>query len=300
MAAGPAPVEGAFTLLGLLALSFAIGVVATLGGVGGGVLFTPIMMGFTNLHPDLVRAAGLAVACYSSIMAGITFFRQRIAPFKFVILASVILLPAAIIGSMFGIYVAALGKWGMGLIRALLGIMMFIVVALMTVKRIDWPEARPPGRLARAFGLEYTYFEKTLNREVTYCPVRLHIVLALLFLLGFCSGFFGLGAAWAMIPVYNLVALLPLKVTAATAKSSLAFADAGALWVYIHSGKACPEIFATCSLAVIVGAWLGARLLLIAKAAFIRWLIIAIMIFNGIQLVTRGTYEMGMLPFRLF
>ena len=86
-------VDGALMLLGLFALSFGIGVVGTLAGVGGGVLFTPVMLGFTDLHPDLVRAAGLAIACYSSIMAGVTFFKQRIAPFRFILLVSAVLLP---------------------------------------------------------------------------------------------------------------------------------------------------------------------------------------------------------------
>jgi uncharacterized membrane protein YfcA len=110
---------------------------------------------------------------------------------------------------------------------------------------------------------------------------------------GFGSGFFGLGAAWALIPIYNLVMRLPLKVTAASAKASLAIADTGALWVYTHDGKTYPEIVITAALAVILGAYLGAKLLLKARVEFVRWLILAIMAFNGIQLLTRGLAEMG-------
>ena len=118
--------------------------------------------------------------------------------------------------------------------------------------------------------------------------------LSLLALVGFGSGFFGLGAAWALIPIYNLVMGLPLKVTAASAKASLAIADTGALWVYTHDGKTYPEIIITAALAVILGAYLGAKLLLKARVEFVRWVILAIMAFNGIQLLTRGLAEMGL------
>jgi uncharacterized membrane protein YfcA len=291
--------DGVLVLLGLFALSFGIGVVAPLAGVGGGVLFTPVMLGFTNLHPDLVRATGLAIACYSSIMAGVTFFKQRIAPFRFILLVSTVLLPSAIVGAQAGIYVTALGKWGQGLVRASLGALMFIVLALLLVKRLDWPEPRCSGRVVEVLGLRYIYFEKTLGREVEYCPSRLGIGLPLLALVGFGSGFFGLGAAWALIPIYNLVMRLPLKVTAASASASLAIADTGALWVYTHSEKMYPELVITAALAVLLGAQIGAKLLLKARVRFVRWLILAIMAFNGVQLLTRGLAEMGITLVRI-
>jgi len=45
--------------LALFAVTFAIGVVAVLGGVGGGVLFVPIVGSFFPFHLDFVRGAGL-------------------------------------------------------------------------------------------------------------------------------------------------------------------------------------------------------------------------------------------------
>jgi len=295
-------ISGLLVLVGSFVLSFVIGIIGTLAGVGGGVLFTPIMLGFTSIHPDLVRSAGLAIACYSSIMAGTVYFRQRIAPFRLILLASTVLLPAAIIGAQLGIYVAALGTWGQGLIRASLGILLFLIVVLLSVKRVDWPTPRCNSRLIDVFGLRYVYHEKTLNRDVEYCPTGLGLAagLPLLFLVGFSSGFFGLGAAWALIPIYNLLMNLPLKVAAASAKASLAFADTGALWGYILHERFHPELFIGATLGVIIGANLGAKLLLIARVNFVRRLILAIMIFNGIQLINRGLFEMGIIPHRLF
>src|SRR3974390_2561870 len=43
----------------LFATSFALGVVAVIAGVGGGVLFVPIVGGFFPFHLDFVRGAGV-------------------------------------------------------------------------------------------------------------------------------------------------------------------------------------------------------------------------------------------------
>ena len=55
--------------LALFAVTFAIGVVAVLGGVGGGVLFVPIVSALFPFHLDFVRAAGLMVALTTSLSA---------------------------------------------------------------------------------------------------------------------------------------------------------------------------------------------------------------------------------------
>jgi uncharacterized protein len=49
-------------LAALFVASFAIGVVAVVAGVGGGVLFVPIVGRFFPFHLDFVRGAGLVFA----------------------------------------------------------------------------------------------------------------------------------------------------------------------------------------------------------------------------------------------
>ena len=44
--------------IALFAVSFAIGVVAVVAGIGGGVLFVPIVGSFFPFHLDFVRGAG--------------------------------------------------------------------------------------------------------------------------------------------------------------------------------------------------------------------------------------------------
>ncbi len=54
----------------LFVVTFFLGIVAVLGGVGGGVLYVPIVGGFLPFHLDFVRGAGLLVALAGALAAG--------------------------------------------------------------------------------------------------------------------------------------------------------------------------------------------------------------------------------------
>ena len=56
--------------LALFITTFILGILAVLGGVGGGVLFVPIVGGFFPFNIDFVRGAGLLVALAGALAAG--------------------------------------------------------------------------------------------------------------------------------------------------------------------------------------------------------------------------------------
>src|SRR5688572_32910115 len=56
--------------LALFLVCFALGIVAVPAGIGGGVLFVPIVSGFFPFHLDFVRGAGLLVALSGALAAG--------------------------------------------------------------------------------------------------------------------------------------------------------------------------------------------------------------------------------------
>ncbi|MBP6368909.1 MAG: sulfite exporter TauE/SafE family protein, partial [Burkholderiales bacterium] len=56
--------------LALFVVCFALGIVAVPAGVGGGVLFVPIVSGFFPFHLDFIRGTGLLVALASALSAG--------------------------------------------------------------------------------------------------------------------------------------------------------------------------------------------------------------------------------------
>ena len=78
--------------IALFAVSFALGVVAVLAGVGGGVLFVPIVGGFFPFHLDFVRGAGLLLALSGALSAGPALLRAGFASLR-------LAMPLALVGS---------------------------------------------------------------------------------------------------------------------------------------------------------------------------------------------------------
>src|SRR6185503_12650778 len=68
--------------IALFAVTFAMGIVAVLAGVGGGVLFVPIVSAFFPFHLDFVRATGLLLALTSALSAAPTLLRSGLASLR--------------------------------------------------------------------------------------------------------------------------------------------------------------------------------------------------------------------------
>src|SRR5579863_7587600 len=62
-------------VLALFVVTFMLGVVAVVAGVGGGVLFVPIVSGLFPFHLDFVRGTGLLIALAGALAAGPTLLR---------------------------------------------------------------------------------------------------------------------------------------------------------------------------------------------------------------------------------
>jgi hypothetical protein len=68
-----------FWVIVLFFFCFVLGIIAVLGGVGGGVLFVPLVSGFFPFHLDFVRGAGLLVALSGALAAGPGLLRRNLA-----------------------------------------------------------------------------------------------------------------------------------------------------------------------------------------------------------------------------
>jgi hypothetical protein len=107
-------------------------------------------------------------------------------------------------------------------------------------------------------------------------------------LVGFTGGFFGLGGGWAVVPVLNMVMLVPLKVSAACSGVLLAIGNAVAIWPYILYGSLIALFVVPWMLGQVIGGIMGAHILAKIKAGFVRKILIVLIIATSVKLVTRG------------
>src|SRR6476660_1329794 len=87
----------------LFAASFAIGIVGVLAGVGGGVLFVPIVSGFFPFHLDFVRAAGLLLALTAALSAAPSLLRSGLASVRLAMPLTLVSSVTSIAGALIGL-----------------------------------------------------------------------------------------------------------------------------------------------------------------------------------------------------
>ncbi len=267
----------------LFVATFLLGTVAVLGGIGGGVLFVPIVGGFFPFHVDFVRGAGLLVALAGSLAAGPALLRAGMSSLR-------LALPMALLGSASAIGGAMVGlSLPTSVVQTSLGICILSVVVLMALaSKSEFPKVPQPDALSAALGINGIYHDLGSGRDIPWQVHRTPQALVLFVAIGFMAGMFGLGAGWANVPVLNLVLGAPLKVSVATSSFLLSIVDSSAAWVYINRGAVLPIIVVPSLVGMMLGAFVGVRLLQTVQAGVIRKLLIGLLTLAGSRALLKG------------
>ena len=267
----------------LLILSFVLGVFAVLAGVGGGVLYVPIVSGFLPFHLDFVRGAGLIVALAGALAAGPGLLRKGMADLRLAIPLALIASTCAIAGAMIGLALPT------NVIQTLLGgTILGIVFIMIKAKKSEFPNVPKSDPLSQALRITGVYHEPTLNKDVAWKVHRTPQALALFVIIGVMAGMFGLGAGWANVPVLNLLMGAPIKISVATSKFLLSITDTSAAWIYMNNGAVLPLMVAPSVVGIMLGSFIGVRVLAVTKPAVIRILVISVLGVAGLKALLKG------------
>lgn len=269
--------------LALFAVTFLMGIVAVLAGVGGGVLFVPIVGAFFPFHLDFVRAGGLLIALTSALSAAPTLLRSGLASIR-------LALPLALVGSITSIAGALIGlALPTGMVQIALGVVILAIAAVMwRAGASAYPEVPRPDPLGEALGMHGAYYDPALGREVSWRVRRMPAALAVFGGIGLLAGLFGLGAGWANVPALNLLMGAPLKLAVGTSGFVLAVVDTSAAWIYLNRGAVLPIIVVPSLLGVMLGARVGARLLRISAPSVVRRVVLTVLVIAGLRALLRG------------
>jgi uncharacterized membrane protein YfcA len=269
--------------LSLFLTTFVLGILAVLGGVGGGVLFVPIVGGFFPFNIDFVRGAGLLVALAGALAAGPGLLKRNLASIRLALPVALIASAAAIGGAMIGLALKP------NVVNTLLGATILFIVAIMaTAKKSDFPHVPKPDNLAQSLGIMGIYREESLGKDVEWTIHKTPMGLALFIVIGIMAGMFGLGAGWANVPVLNLLMGAPLKISVATSKFLLSITDTSAAWVYLNQGAVLPMIVVPSLVGIMLGSIIGVKILAKSKPKAIKWMVIGLLLFAGLRSLLKG------------
>ena len=276
-------------------LSVAIAIIAVIAGIGGGVIFTPIVLGFTSFDSLVVRATGLVVAMFSGLISGAPLLKQGLVDIRLVYICALPTIVGGLLGALMAFqFASTMGPSSDAVVRMLLGILLLGVAVLFITGggRNDYPKASKLSGLARLFSLDMSYYEISVNTEVKYSVKRLGLAIILFVGVGFIGGFFGLGGGWAMVPVLNLVMAVPLKAAVASSGVLLALGNAAAIWPYMLYGAMVPILVAPWMLGQVIGGIIGAHVLAQVKVVVVRRLMIFLLCLTSFKLIYRGLQDL--------
>jgi uncharacterized membrane protein YfcA len=169
----------------LFVLTFFLGIVAVLGGVGGGVLFVPIVSGFFPFHLDFVRCAGLLVALSGALSAGPGLLRAGMADLRLALPTALIASTASIFGALVGLALPT------HIVQIALGVTILgIVVIMILAKKSEYPEVKESDGWAKILGIHGVYTDISTHEEVDWKVHRTPVGLGLFVIIGVMAGMF--------------------------------------------------------------------------------------------------------------
>ena len=278
-------------LFGFFLLSFGIACLAVIAGIGGGVIFTPIMLAFTSVDSVIVRGTGLIVAMFSGLVSTGPFMRRGLANLRIVICLVVAYSVGAFAGANGAILVAeSMGEAGEAFVRIALGVIVLVIAGYFVWggTKMEWPEVEKVDGFTKKMGIPLPYYEQSLDKVVEYAVKRAPWAMLAIFMVGLIGGFFGMGGGWAAVPAMNMVMGVPLKVAAACSGVLLGMGDCVAVWPYLLAGALIPLFVAPWLVGQVLGGIAGSYLLVRIKAGFVRSILIGLLVFTAFALVTKG------------
>jgi uncharacterized membrane protein YfcA len=275
-----------FWPLSLFLLCFVLGVIAVMAGVGGGVLFVPIVSGFYPLHIDFVRGTGLLVALAGALAAGPGLLRRNLASLRLTLPVALVASTCSILGALLGLYLSSLDP---NIVRVCLGgTITSIAVLFLFSKNTDDPQVHKQDSVGLALRMSGMYWDYGMRQKVSWRTHRTLPGLLLFIVIGLLAGMFGLGAGWANVPVLNMVMGIPLKVSIGTSKFLLSITDTSAAWIYMNRGCVIPLVTVPSVVGLMLGSFVGVKVLSIARPRLIRYMVLGVLFFAGLKSIDKG------------
>jgi uncharacterized membrane protein YfcA len=267
----------------LFATSVAAGTAGAILGLGGGILLIPILTLFYGVDLHYAMGASIVSVIATSSGAAAAYLRTRLSNVRVGLFLTLATVSGALVGA---------GLAGVVPVRALqllLGLALgYSAFATMRQLHVEVPESPEPDPLALRFGLEGTYYDAPLDREVKYRAARVRQGFAAMFGAGLLSGLLGIGSGAFKVLAMDYFMRLPMKVSTATSNFMIGVTSAATAGVYFARGDIHPLLAAPVAVGVLAGAVLGTRLMARMRNTTVRKAFLPVLAYLAGSMILRG------------
>lgn len=247
----------------LLGFGSCIGLLGSVLGVGGGIFMVPFLVLALGVPIHQAVAVSLAAIVATSSAVAAVNVERGLANIRLGITLEV----TTAVGSIIGALVAH--RLPGSAVQLLFALTLFPVSLLMFLKgkralKTAGAAAAAPSRKATAY--DSAFFDPAVNGHTRYAVRNIAPASFVSFFAGSLSGLLGIGGGVVQVPVMTLICGVPMKAAAATSNFIIGVSAAASAYVYFRRGFVPLELTALTVAGVLVGSFLGIKLLYKARS----------------------------------
>src|SRR5579872_6168125 len=265
----------------LFPVAILAGFVGAMSGMGGGIILIPAL---TLLGVDIKHAIAISILSVIATSSGSAsaYVRDHITNLKVGMFLEMFTIVGALAGAAITLaasprplYIAfglvLLGSW----------------IALLVAGHESW-HAGEQDAFSRWLELEGSYHDKAMNEVIHYRARRAWLGAPLMFGAGVIAGLLGIGAGAVKVLIHDLVMGLPPKVSTTTSNLIIGVTALAGTSVYLAAGLISPGLAAPVILGVVLGAFLGTRLLVRLSNQSVRRFFLLVLLILAVEMIVRG------------
>ncbi len=257
------------------------GFVGAMSGLGGGVVLIPAL---TLLGIDIKHAIAVSILAIMATSSGSAsvYVRGHLSNLK----VGTFLEMFTILGAPLGAAITLASS--MRVLSITFGaILLGSWMALIFRGRRRWDESGQDG-FTRWLEFDGRYEDRAQGEMVHYKARRAYLGGPAMFGAGFIAGLLGIGAGALNVLVQDLVMGLPPKVSTTTSSLTIGVTALAGTSVYLAAGLIRPMLAAPAILGVVLGAFLGTRLLVRLTNQAVRRFFLIILLILAVEMIAKG------------
>jgi uncharacterized membrane protein YfcA len=268
--------------LWLFAVSLGASTFGGMLGMAGGIFVVPVltMFGHVDIHTAIGASIVSVIAC--SCGGAASYLEHRLTNVRLAILLEV----ATTLGALTGVLLS--GIVPVSYLYFLFATILFLSAQQMLARRKEPIQAVALGvgePLAAKFRLDSSYPDPEASCEVRYHVHRVRLGMALMYGAGMISALLGIGSGVLKIPAMDTALRLPIKVSSGTSNFMIGVTAAASAGAYFFRGNIVTSVAGPVALGAVIGAVVGARILMIVSSHRLRILFVVVLVAIGIQML---------------
>lgn len=241
--------DPAVILIGLIVLGLCSGIFGALFGLGGGVIFVPILL-FIVDEPTQAVAISLIGIIAGSVGASTVLVKKGLSNVRLGLLLEITTCIGAIAGAIIATYLDSV----------ILMILFAVIIVYSAFRMIVNPERVVEPQEESEGPLTFHYRDESVGESVSYEIQNIKSGMALCTVAGALSSMTGIGGGAVKVPLMNIHMHIPMKAASSTSSYMIGItAFSGAITYFFAGDVLLPE--ASCvAIGAFVGSLVGANL----------------------------------------